>query len=196
MFETGHFPNLLQNVLHALGTYVRPLYDTRRVSEPPQDCYYITRVHIRVMDARYRGFRTLSAHESLTPLSTYAALVSNDARRALWSLSHTYRQWLHNTEYRHLRGESQTSVVPAEAGEDCLNTLVGVVAGLNTDLDSTTLNLSRVHGELEEAHARIAVLETQLEVRNPPEAQVPALAVSSPRKRIHYGALGSITKLL
>jgi hypothetical protein len=30
MFETGHFPNLL----HALGTYVRPLYDTRRVSEP------------------------------------------------------------------------------------------------------------------------------------------------------------------
>jgi hypothetical protein len=34
MFETGHFPNLLQDVLHALGTCVRPLYDTRRVSEP------------------------------------------------------------------------------------------------------------------------------------------------------------------
>jgi hypothetical protein len=28
-----------------------------------------------------------------------------------------------------LRGESQTSVVPGEAGEDRLNTLVGVVAG-------------------------------------------------------------------
>jgi hypothetical protein len=27
MFETGHFPNLLQDVLHALGTYVRPLYE-------------------------------------------------------------------------------------------------------------------------------------------------------------------------
>jgi hypothetical protein len=26
MFDTGHFPNLLQDVLHALGTYVRPLY--------------------------------------------------------------------------------------------------------------------------------------------------------------------------
>jgi hypothetical protein len=25
MFETGHFPNLIQEVLHALGTYVRPL---------------------------------------------------------------------------------------------------------------------------------------------------------------------------
>jgi hypothetical protein len=35
MFETGHFPNLLQDVLHALGTYVRPLYETRRVCEPP-----------------------------------------------------------------------------------------------------------------------------------------------------------------
>jgi hypothetical protein len=29
MFDTGHFPNLLQDVLHALGTYVRPLYETR-----------------------------------------------------------------------------------------------------------------------------------------------------------------------
>jgi hypothetical protein len=31
MFKTGNFPNLLQDVLHALGTYVRPLYETRRV---------------------------------------------------------------------------------------------------------------------------------------------------------------------
>jgi hypothetical protein len=92
MLETGHFPNLLQDVLHALGTYVRPLYDTRRVSEPPQACYYINLVHIRVMDAGDIGFRTLSAHESLTPLSTYATSVSNAARRALWSLSHSYRQ--------------------------------------------------------------------------------------------------------
>jgi hypothetical protein len=51
MFETGHFPNLLQEVLHALGTYVRPLYETRRVSEPPRACYYITHIHVRVMDA-------------------------------------------------------------------------------------------------------------------------------------------------
>jgi hypothetical protein len=29
MFETRHFPNLMQDVLHALGTYVRPLYETR-----------------------------------------------------------------------------------------------------------------------------------------------------------------------
>jgi hypothetical protein len=102
MFETGHFPNLLQDVLHALGTYVQPLYKTRRVCEPPQACYYITRIHVRVMDAGDRGFSTLSAHESLTPLSTYAASVSDPARRTLWSLNHTYRQQLHDTKFRNL----------------------------------------------------------------------------------------------
>jgi hypothetical protein len=61
------------------------------------------------------------------------------------------------------RGESQTSVVLGEAREDHLNTLVGVVVGLNNDLDSATLDLSRVHEELEDAHARIAALEAQLE---------------------------------
>jgi hypothetical protein len=55
MLETGHFPNLLQDVLHALGTYVRPMYEIRRVSEPPWACYYITRIHVRVMDAEDRG---------------------------------------------------------------------------------------------------------------------------------------------
>jgi hypothetical protein len=130
MFETGHFPNLLQYVLHALGTYVRPLYETRRVYEPPWACYYITLIHVRVIDAGDRGFRTLSAHESLTLLSTYAASVSDAARQTLWSLSHTYRQQLHNTKYMHLplrlHGESKTSIVPGGAEEDRLNTLVGV----------------------------------------------------------------------
>jgi hypothetical protein len=170
------------------------------VCEPPQACYYITRIHVRVMDAGHRGFRTLLAHESLTPLSTYATSVSDAARRTLWSLSHTYRQQLHNTKYRHLPlrlcGESQTSIVLGGAKEDRLNTLAGVVAGLNTDLDSATLDLSRVHLELEDAHERIAALEAQLEGRNPPEVQVPAMALSPPRKRICYGELGSITMLL
>jgi hypothetical protein len=83
--------------------------------------------------------------------------------------------------------KSQTNIVPGGAEEDSLNTLAGVVAGLNTDLDSGTLDLSRVHLELEDAHARIAALEDQLEGRNPPEVHVPAMALSHPRKRIHYG---------
>jgi hypothetical protein len=143
------------------------------------------------MDAGDKGFRTLSAHESLTPLSTYAASVSDAARRTLWSLSHTYRQQLRDTKYKHLplrlSGGSQTSIVPGGVGEDRLNTLAGVVAGLNNNLDSATLDLSRVHLELEDAHARIAALEAQLQGRDPPEAQVPAMALSPPRKRIRYG---------
>jgi hypothetical protein len=66
-----------------------------------------------------------------------------------------------------LSGGSQTSIVPGGAREDRLNTLAGVVAGLNTDLDSATLDLSRVHLELEDAHVRIAALESQLEGRDP-----------------------------
>jgi hypothetical protein len=200
MFKTEHFPNLLQDVLHVLGTYVRPLYETRRVSEPPRACYYITRIHDRVMDAGDRGFRTLYAHESLTPLSTYAASVSDAARRTLWSLSHTYWQLLHDTRFRHLplrlSGESQTSIIPGGAGEDRLNTLASVVAGLNTDLDSATLDFSRVHLELEDAHARIAALVALLQGRDPPGAQVPAMALSPPRKGLRYGEPGSITRLL
>jgi hypothetical protein len=119
------------------------------VFEPPQACYYITHVHIKVLDAGDRGFMTLSSHESLMPLSTYVASINNAARRALLSLSRTYRQQLHDTTYRNLplcpHGESQTIVVLGEAGEDRLNTLAGVMAGLNTDLDSATLDLSRVH---------------------------------------------------
>jgi hypothetical protein len=142
------------------------------------------------MDAGDRGFRTLSARESLTPLSTYAVSVSDAARRTLWSLNHTYRQQLYNTKYRHLplrlRGESQTSIVLGGAEEDCLNTLAGVVAGLNNDLDSATLDLSRVHLEMEDAQARNAALAAQLGGRNPPKVQVPAMALSPPRKRIRY----------
>jgi hypothetical protein len=71
-----------------------------------------------------------------------------------------------------------------------------VVADLNTDLDSATLDLSRVHLELEDAHTRIAALASQREGRDPLEAQVPVMAFSTPRKRIRYGEPGSITRLL
>jgi hypothetical protein len=70
------------------------------------------------------------------------------------------------------------------------------VAGLNTNLDRATLDLSRVHLELEDARARIAALEAQLQGRDPLEDQVPAMVLSPPRKRIRYGEPGSITRLL
>ena len=47
------------------------------------------------------------------------------------------------------------------------------MAGLNTDLDSATLDLYSVHLELENAHARIAALEALLQGLDPPEVQDP-----------------------
>jgi hypothetical protein len=47
------------------------------------------------------------------------------------------------------------------------------VVGLNTDLDSVTLDLFRVHLELEDAQARIAALEAQLQGRDPPKPKSP-----------------------
>jgi hypothetical protein len=89
-------------------------------------------------------------------------------------------------KYRHLplciRGENQTNIVLGGANEDRLNTLAGVVAGLNIDLDSATLDLSRVHLELEDAHARIIALEAQLDGRNPSEVQVPAMRYPLPAR--------------
>jgi hypothetical protein len=70
-----------------------------------------------------------------------------------------------------------------------------VVAGINTNLDSATLDLSRVHLELEDAHARIAALEAQLQIRDPLKPRSP-MALSPPRKRLRYGEPGSITRLL
>jgi hypothetical protein len=71
-----------------------------------------------------------------------------------------------------------------------------VVAGPNTNLDSATLDLSRVHLELEDAHATIVALEAQLEGTDPPEVKVTDMTLSPPCKRIRYGELGSITRLL
>lgn len=59
-----------------------------------------------------------------------------------------------------------------------------------------TQPFSRIHEELKDAHARIPVLEAQLEGRDPLKAEVPIADVSPPRKRLRYEALGSITKLL
>jgi hypothetical protein len=86
------------------------------------------------------------------------------------------------------------SLVLGEAREEHLNILVGVAAGLSSDLDSSTLEISKKHEELEDAHAKIAKLEAQLEGREPPEVDVPLIAVSPPHKRLCFGAPGSITR--
>ena len=84
--ESGYFPTLLQDVLWELGNTVKPLYVTSLYSEPGRDDYYRTQVHIREHLETSKGMKTRSAHNSTAPHATYAASVSDAARRALWSL--------------------------------------------------------------------------------------------------------------
>lgn len=63
---------------------------------------------------------------------------------------------------------------------------MGVVVGLNPDLDSSTLEISKKHEKLEDTHAKIDEMEAQLEGREPLEVEVPLTTVSPPHKRLCY----------
>ena len=113
--EPGYFPTLLQDVLWELGNTVKPFYVTSLYSEPGRDDYYRTQVHIREHLETSKGMKTCSTHNSTVPHATYAASVSDAARRALWSLCYTHRQELSFTEYRHLpcrTSGTEDTVVP------------------------------------------------------------------------------------
>ncbi|CAO1940164.1 unnamed protein product [Urochloa humidicola] len=200
--EQGYFPSMLEEVLRELGCTVRPLYVVQRYTDPPLDDYYLTRVHIRERRETSGGFRTASMHDSTVPLGTYAASVSEAARRALSVLCYAHRLELSVTEYRHLprrpSGGEQAYVVMGDAGEDHVSVLARVTAALNTDLDNATTELAKTHDQLEEAYAKIARLEAQLAGQEPPAPidEIPCLAASPPRKRLRYGAPGSTTGLL
>ena len=92
---------MLRDVLDELNNTVAPMYQTWHYEDPALGDYYVTRVHIRV-DNGPQDKRTVSAHDSSTPMATYRAAVSSAARRALWSLCHANRRDLEDTDYQHL----------------------------------------------------------------------------------------------
>ena len=149
-----------------------------------------------------KGMKTHSVHNSTAPHATYAALVSDAARRALWSLCYTHRQELSFTKYRHLphhTSGTEDIVVPlGQAGDDYLNVLARVTAALNTDLEGATAELDNTRERLQEAQAKTAQLEPQLAGEDPPvDAEEPLYpSMSPPRKRLRYGAPRSVTGLL
>ena len=65
-------------MLDELNNIVAPMYHTKHYEDPTLDEYYVTRVHIRVDDGR-RGRRTVSVHNSSTPMTTYRHTVSSAA---------------------------------------------------------------------------------------------------------------------
>jgi len=125
--EEGHFPLLLRDVLEELHNPVASMYETWHYEDPALGDYYVTRVQIRV-DTGPRGMMTVSAHDSSTPMATYRASVSYAARRTLWSLNHTNRRDLEDTDYQHLprraRGTEYTELTLGEDEETRVNVIV------------------------------------------------------------------------
>ena len=100
---------------------------------------------------------------------TYRAVVSHAARRALWSLNHTNRRDLEDTDYQHLprraRETEDTELTLGEDEETRVNVTVRALAGVDTDLRSVVNQLDDTQDRLREAHNRIRQLEAQLQER-------------------------------
>jgi hypothetical protein len=69
---------------------MKPLYIIDHYTEPALGDYYLTHVHIREHLEASRGLRSRSMHNSATPHTTYAASISNAAKRDLWSLCYCH----------------------------------------------------------------------------------------------------------
>ena len=198
--EKGQFCVLLEEVLQQLDFTEKPMYFTKHYSQPGMRDYYETQVHIRVPLGDDGGWRTRSSHYSTAPFSTEEAAVNDAARRALWSLSHSYREQLYNSDFRHvphrLSGTEETVVPAVRFGEGRLDILTRITAALNTDLEGATAELDRTHEELRTAQARIAQLEAQLAGQQLPEEVAPnCLTASPPRKRLRYGTPEATTRV-
>ena len=187
---------MLRDVLDELNNTVDPMYQTWHYEDPKLGESYVTRVHIRVDDGR-RGKRTVSAHDSSTPMATYRDAISSAARRALWSLCHTNCRDLEDSDYQHLprraHGTEDTELTLGGDGEGRVNVTVRALAAVNTDQEHVTNQLDETQDRLREAHHSIRQLEAQLAGEAPPPVQEdePLLpALSPPRKKLHFGDRG------
>jgi len=162
---------MLRDVLDELNNTVAPMYQTWHYEDPTLGESYVTRVHIRVDDGR-RGKRTISAHDSSTPMATYRDAISSAARRALWSLCHTNCQDLEDSDYQHLprraHGTEDTELTLGGDGEGRVNVTVRALAAVNTDQEHVTNQLDETQDRLRKAHHRIRQLEAQLAGEAPP----------------------------
>jgi hypothetical protein len=95
----GLFYELLEELLQDIEHSVRPLYITRHYVEPGIRGYYTTEVHVRVTTAQAGRWRTRTIHPSTAHFASEAATINDAARRALWSLSNTFRDRFEDTDF-------------------------------------------------------------------------------------------------
>jgi hypothetical protein len=187
---------LLQDIEHS----VRPLYITRHYVEPGMRDYYTTEVHVRVTTGQVGRWRTRTNHPSTAHFSSEAAAINDAARRALWSVSNTFRDRIEGTDFRfvpsRVSGTENTVVPMGDFRDSQVDILARVTATLNTDLEGATAELDMTRRELQNAQARIAQLEAQLARQQPPEeAEASCPSRSPPRKRLRYDTPAATTRL-
>jgi hypothetical protein len=187
----GLFCELLEELLQDIEHSVRPLYITRYYVELGMRDYYTTEVHVRVTTGQVGRWRTRTIHPSTAHFASEAA-----ARRALWSVSFTFRDRIEGTDFRfvpsRVSGTENTVVLMGDFRDSRVDILARVTAALNTDLEGATAELDMTHRELQNAQARIAQLAGQ---QPPEEAEASCHSHSPPRKRLHYGTPAATTRL-
>jgi hypothetical protein len=117
--------------------------------------YYTTKAHVRVVTGQAGRWRTSIIHSCTAHFSSEAAAINDAARRALWSISNSFRDQIHGTDFSFVPScvsSTEDAVVPMGDFHDSrVDILARVTATLNTDLESATAELDRKHEELQNA---------------------------------------------
>jgi hypothetical protein len=149
------FCELLEELLQEIEHAVRPLYITRHYVEPGMRDYYTTEVHVRVTTAQVGRWRTGTIHPCTAHFASEAAAINNAARRAVWSISNTFRDCIEGIDFRfvpnRVSGTENTVIPMGDFRYSRVDILARVMAALNTDLDGATAELDRTHRELQNA---------------------------------------------
>jgi hypothetical protein len=148
----GLFCELLEELMQDIEHSARPLYITRHYVEPGMRDYYTTEVHVRVTTGYASRWRTRTIHTSTSHFALEAATINDAARRALLSVSNTFRDRIEGTDFRfvpsRVSGTENTVVPMGDFRDSRVDILARVTAALNIDLEGATAELDMTHREL------------------------------------------------
>jgi hypothetical protein len=114
-------------------------------------------------------WKTRTIHPSTAHFTSEADAINDAARRALSSVSNTFRDCIEGTNFRfvpsRVRGTENTVVPMSDFRDRRVDILARVTAALNTDLEGATAELDMTHRELQNAQARIGTPSTTTRLR-------------------------------
>jgi hypothetical protein len=142
---------------------------------------------------RQMGTRTI--HPNTTHFASEAAAINDAARRALWSVSNTFRDRIKGTDFRFVpsrfSGTENTVVPMGDFRDSRVDILARVTAALNTDLEGRhdSSGTSKCTSKDSSAKAQLAGQQP------PEEADTSCPSRSPPRKRLRYSTPAATTRL-